>query len=410
MIKNWFKNIGPGPLVAAAFIGPGTVTVCTLAGVGFGFALLWAMLLSIIATIVLQEMAARLGIVTQKGLSEIIRTEIKNPFFKGFSLLLILSAIVVGNAAYEAGNISGGVLGLESIIGVQTLQIEAFNLNVLSVAIGLIAFVLLYLGNYKVLERVLVFLVLLMSLAFLLTAIITKPNIFEILKHAFVPSFPETSLLTIIALIGTTVVPYNLFLHASLVKEKWKNKSDLHYARKDTFIAVILGGMVSMCIIISAASIQTTEVNNAADLAKGLEPLFGSFAKYFLGIGLFAAGITSAITAPLAAAYVACGCLGWPTNMRAVKFRLVWLFILLLGVIFSSLGIKSIEIIKFAQVTNGVLLPVIAGFLFWIMNRSSILGAHKNTTKQNIFGIIILLISILLSVATLNKAFQMHIF
>ena len=98
MITSWFKNIGPGPLVAAAFIGPGTVTLCTVAGVDFGFALLWAMVLSIVATIVLQEMSARLGIISQKGLAEIIRTEIKNPLFKGLSIVLILSAIVIGNA------------------------------------------------------------------------------------------------------------------------------------------------------------------------------------------------------------------------------------------------------------------------------------------------------------------------
>jgi NRAMP (natural resistance-associated macrophage protein)-like metal ion transporter len=87
MIKSWFQNIGPGPLIAAAFIGPGTVTVCTLAGVGFGYALLWAMVFSIIATVVLQEMSARLGIVTQKGLSEIIRSEFKHPLFKGLVIL-----------------------------------------------------------------------------------------------------------------------------------------------------------------------------------------------------------------------------------------------------------------------------------------------------------------------------------
>jgi NRAMP (natural resistance-associated macrophage protein)-like metal ion transporter len=107
MIKNIFKNIGPGTLVAAAFIGPGTVTLCTLAGVNFGFNLLWAMLLSIIATIVLQEMAARLGIISQKGLSEVIREEIKKPFLRKGITILILSAVVVGNASYEAGNISG---------------------------------------------------------------------------------------------------------------------------------------------------------------------------------------------------------------------------------------------------------------------------------------------------------------
>ena len=390
MIKNWFKNIGPGPLVAAAFIGPGTVTVCTLAGVNFGFALLWAMLLSIIATIVLQEMAARLGVVSQKGLSEVIRTEIKHPIFKTLAIILILSAIVIGNAAYEAGNISGGVLGLETIVGNPSFSIESISINVLSLVIGVVAFILLYIGNYKVLERVLVSLVILMSLAFLITAIITKPDISEIFKGAFVPQFPGESILTIIGLIGTTVVPYNLFLHASLVKEKWHDKNDLKFARKDTIVAVVLGGLVSMCIIISAAAIQTQDISSAADLAKGLEPLFGGFAKYFLAIGLFAAGITSAITAPLAAAFVASGCLGWNSNLRSKKFRAVWMFILMAGVISSSSGIKSIEIIKFAQVANGILLPVIAGFLLWIMNKQSVLGNHKNNIKQNIFGFIIL--------------------
>lgn len=410
MIKNWFKNIGPGPLVAAAFIGPGTVTVCTLAGVGFGYALLWAMLLSIIATVVLQEMAARLGIISQKGLSEVIRSEIKNPVFKTLAIILILSAIVIGNTAYEAGNISGGVLGLETIVGKPSISVAGLSINLLSIVIGFVAFVLLYIGNYKLLEKVLVSLVILMSIAFLITAIITKPNISEILKVAFIPKFPKDSILTIIALIGTTVVPYNLFLHASLVKEKWHHKADLKFARKDTIIAVVLGGLVSMCIIISAASIQTQDISNAADLAKGLEPLFGSFAKYFLAIGLFAAGITSAITAPLAAAFVASGCLGWSTNMKAKKFRAVWMFILLVGVISSSIGIKSIEIIKFAQVANGILLPVIAGFLIWIMNKQSVLGIHKNNVKQNIFGFIILGISILLSLATLNKVFHLNLF
>jgi NRAMP (natural resistance-associated macrophage protein)-like metal ion transporter len=109
VIKNWFKNIGPGPLVAAAFIGPGTVTVCTLAGVNFGFSLLWAMVLSILATVILQEMAARLGIVSQKGLSEVIRSQISNPLLRTMAIILILSAIVIGNAAYEAGNISGSI-------------------------------------------------------------------------------------------------------------------------------------------------------------------------------------------------------------------------------------------------------------------------------------------------------------
>jgi len=409
-LKNWFRNIGPGPLIAAAFIGPGTVTLCTLAGAGFGYSLLWAMVLSIIATLVLQEMSARLGIVSQKGLAEVIRTEIHNPLFKVLTIILIFAAIVFGNAAYEAGNITGAVLGLETIVGNPKMAFGSFTINLLSLSVGLIAFMILYVGNYKTLEKILVSMVVIMSLSFIITGIITKPDILKVLKGVFIPQFPKDSLLTIIGLIGTTVVPYNLFLHASLAKEKWHDKTDLQFARKDTIIAVILGGIVSMFVIISAATIQTDTITNAIDLAKGLEPLFGSFAKYFLAIGLFSAGITSAITAPLAAAYVASGCLGWESNLRSKRFRSVWMFILILGILLSSLGIKPIDIIKFAQVTNGILLPIIAGFLIWIMNQNTILGTHKNSIKQNIFAFIIFGISILLSLATLNKVFNLNIF
>jgi len=403
MIKNIFKNIGPGTLVAAAFIGPGTVTLCTLAGVNFGFNLLWAMLLSIVATIVLQEMAARLGIISQKGLSEVIREEIKSPLLRQCITILILSAVVVGNASYEAGNISGGILGLESVLGKYRIVIGTISINLMSFLIGFIAFILLYIGNYKFLEKALISLVLLMSVSFIATAILTKPNIIEVLKGMFVPRFPEKSILTIIGLVGTTIVPYNLFLHASLVKERWHKKEDLSFARKDTIISIILGGLVSMAIIISAAAIQTTDIANAADLAKGLAPLFGDFATYFMALGLFAAGITSAITAPLAAAYVAKGCLGWSGGLKSKKFRFVWFMILFLGVLFSSIGIKPIEIIKFAQVTNGMLLPIIAGILLWIVNKKSVLGNFVNSKIQNILGVLILVISIFLGVKGILK-------
>ncbi len=404
---KFFKNIGPGTLVAAAFIGPGTVTLCTIAGVNFGFSLLWAMVLSVIATIVLQEMAARLGIISQKGLSEVIRGEIPQPIVRKLVVVLILSAIVIGNAAYEAGNISGGVLGLETVFSNFKLNFGDSTVSLLPLLIGVIAFVLLFIGNYKFLERALVTLVLLMSISFLVTAILTKPDLLAIFKGAFIPKFPEDSLFTIIGLIGTTVVPYNLFLHASLVKEKWKNSDDLVKARKDTFVSIILGGVVSMAIIISASAMQSSEINNAADLAKSLAPLFGNFSTYFIAIGLFAAGITSAITAPLAAAYVAKGCLGWKGGLKSSKFRGVWISILFLGVLFSSLGISPIEIIKFAQVANGMLLPIIAGFLLWIMNKQSLLGKFKNTARQNAVGYVILAITIFLGLKSIFKVFNL---
>ena len=402
-MKNFFKNIGPGTLIAAAFIGPGTVTVCTIAGVTHGFTLLWAMLLSIFATIVLQEMAARLGLVYGKGLAETVKNEIRSPLLKWFAIGLILAAILIGNAAYEAGNISGGVLGLQTVFGDSSIGLGGMTINILPIIIGFIASVLLYIGNYKVIERALVSLVILMSLSFVCTAIMTKPDMFAVLKGLFIPKIPEAGWLTIIGLVGTTVVPYNLFLHASLVKEKWNGKEDLALARKDLYISIALGGLVSIAIMISAAAIQSGEVQNASDLAKGLEPLFGKLAKYFLSLGLFAAGITSAITAPLAAAYVAKECFGWQSGLKTVKFRSVWAFILLLGVILASTGIKPIEIIKFAQVANGLLLPIIAGFLLWVMNRKSVLGNYTNSKIQNLLGILIVLTTVILGAKSLIK-------
>jgi len=384
-----FKKLGPGVLVAAAFIGPGTVTACTLAGVDFGFNLLWAMLLSIIATFILQEMSARLGIVTQKGLADVIKQELHNPIIRNSVIALIFSAIIIGNASYEAGNIGGAVLGMEALFGINYSSLYPFVL-------GGVAFVLLFLGSYKALEKVFIFLVLIMSLSFVMTAILTKPNMWELIKGLFLPTVPENGILSIIALVGTTVVPYNLFLHAALVSEKWKSKDDLKLAIRDTLISIMLGGMVSISIIISAAAINSLEVNNVMDMAKALEPLYGSAALYFLGIGMFAAGITSSITAPLAAAYVANSCFGWNASLKDTKFRMIWMIILFLGVFFLSFGIKPIEIIKFAQITNGLLLPIIAVFLLWVVNRIGVMGKYKNTTMQNVFGVLIILLSVLL--------------
>ncbi len=400
-----FKNIGPGTLVAAAFIGPGTVTVCTLAGVEYGFTLLWAMLLSIVATIVLQEMAARLGLIHGSGLAATVRQELKTPVLKYLAIFMILSAILIGNAAYEAGNIGGGILGLETAFNSTVVEIFDLRLNYLSFILGMIAFIILYIGKYKLIEKSLISLVVIMSIAFLITAISTRPNLTEVLHGMFIPTMPEGSLLMVIAIVGTTVVPYNLFLHASLVREKWKDVSGLRAARTDTVVSIILGGVVSMAIIICAAAVNTKGVSSAADLAVALQPVFGVYSKYLISIGLFAAGLTSAITAPLAAAYVASECFGWEKDMRTARFRAVWVVILSIGVIFASLGINPIEVIRFAQVANGLLLPVIAGFLLWVMNRTNILGIYRNSKWLNGLGLLIVFITLILSLRSLYKVF-----
>ncbi|MCB0371923.1 MAG: Nramp family divalent metal transporter [Muricauda sp.] len=392
-----FKKLGPGVLVAAAFVGPGTLTMCTLAGVRFGYSLIWALVLSVLATIVLQGMAGRIGVVTQKGLVDVVKDQLKTPWVRNLVVAIVLGAILVGNAAYEGGNVGGATLGLEQLL--PNSQLKPF----LPALIGIFIFLLLWFSNYKMLEKIFVGLVGIMGISFIVCAVMTKPSVVEIIKGALIPKLPEGSLLTVIALVGTTVVPYNLFLHASLVKEKWKSKDDLNVVKWDTIISIALGGLVSMAILITASAAPISDINNALDMAKGLEPLFGKWALYFMAIGLLAAGITSAITAPLAAAYVASSCFGWEGGMQDKKFKLVWTFVLLCGVVFLSFDIKPIQVIQFAQVANGILLPVMALLLLWVVNKKSVMGVNGNTLVQNIFGVAIVLFSLFLGVKSILK-------
>ncbi len=393
---KWISEMGPGALVAAAFIGPGTVTVCTIAGAEFGLRLLWTLLLSMGLTLLLQEMAARLGLISQKGLAEVVKSRMKQPIVRWLVVGLMLSAIVIGNAAYEAGNISGGAMGLQILWGASPFRIGRFQLEIGPLIIGVISFALLYVGRYKVIERVLIGMVILMSVSFLIAAVITRPDILRLVKGLIVPDIPKGSLLTIVGLIGTTVVPYNLFLHAALVKMKWSGPEAIPLARRDAFFSILLGGIVSMGIVVAASSIMGENVHSAVDLARSLEPVYGHFARYLMAIGLFSAGVTSAITAPLAAAWVAKESLSWPGGMRSMRFRMVWIFILVSGVFFSTVGWKPIDIIRFAQFTNGILLPVIAAILLWVVNRPAIMGKYTNSRWQNAGGIVLLGVVILL--------------
>ncbi len=418
-------RIGPGALVTAAFIGPGTITTCTLAGARFGYALLWGMVFSVAATIILQEMAARLGIISKNGLGEALRTHFSKPAARVFTAILVISAITIGNAAFQTGNLLGASMGLEALFSPATpagtaadagstapAVTGAVNRSSAPVAAASIfsngtlslrfwvalnataAFLLLLAGSYKLLEKVLIALVILMSLTFLTTAIIVAPQVPALLKGMFVTSIPKGAVITLVGLIGTTVVPYNLFLHASAVQERWHSPSDLPEARLDISVSMILGGVISMAIIVTASAAffgTGTEITSGADLARQLEPLAGRWAKYITSIGLFAAGISSSITAPMAAAYATAGIMGWKRDLRSARFRMVWMFILLAGVIFAMLGFKPVEAILFAQVANGILLPVIAVYLLVVMNSRRIMSDNVNTLLSNILGGIVVL-------------------
>ena len=206
-------------------------------------------------------------------------------------------------------------------------------------------------------------------------------------------------LLTVMALIGTTVVPYNLFLHASAVQEKWSADVDvrtaLHQSRVDTSLSIGLGGIITLAVLgTSAAAFFGSGIEfSAVNMSRQLEPLLGKSAGYFFAAGLFAAGLSSAVTAPLAAAYAVCGVMGWPRDLRGKRFRQVWFAVLVCGTAFSVAGIKPLAAILFAQAANGFLLPLCAVFLLLVMNRRDVLGAYVNKHWVNGLGGIVVLVT-----------------
>ena len=388
------RRFGPGMLVAAAFIGPGTVTTASIAGANFGFVLMWALLLSIIVTFVLQEMSSRLGIVSGLGLSEALRSSINNHFLKAFLMILIVSALGIGNAAFEVGNITGAAIGLS--------QISSLSISSSVLIVGILVLILLGTRIFKFLEQILTVLVVIMSLLFLLTMITIEIDYSKLLRGLFIPTVTASSLLTIMALIGTTVVPYNLFLHADASKRKWKDQEvtqALNNSRVDTAISIGLGGLITLAIMSTSAVAffgSSMEISSE-NLARQLEPILGSYSSYIFNFGLFVAGITSAVTAPLAASIAVTEALGWKNDPSSFRFKLVWIIILLIGLLFAYFGTKPLQAILFAQATNALLLPFLALFLFYVVNNSRLMGSHKNTITINMIALIIIMAVILLS-------------
>lgn len=387
------KNIGPGALVAAAFIGPGTVTTCTMSGASYGYTMLWALLFATIATIIFQEMAARIGIVTQEGLGENIRDRISNPGLKWFAIVIVIIAIFVGNIAYETGNITGGILGVQAIIP---------DLSIWPIVVGMavIAGVLMWIGSYSVIEKVLTGIVIFMGVVFLITAIASSPDWGAVVAGMFIPTIPQegsAGILTVVGLIGTTIVPYNLFLHASSAAERWKDPDQIGDARFDAVLSIGLGGVISMAILVcAAANIYGTgaTVSNGADMAAALSPILGDWATWMIALGLLAAGFSSAMTAPLSAAYAVNGVLGWKATLKDLKFKAIWIIVLLAGCVMAiALGASPTELILVAQAANAILLPIMAFFVLYCAN-GKVLGDYRNHAFANIAGVVIIVITL----------------
>ncbi|MGD2245894.1 MAG: Nramp family divalent metal transporter [Candidatus Aminicenantes bacterium] len=398
--KNKKSSYGPGFLVTAAFIGPGTVTTCSLAGAQFGYTLIYALVFATVTTIILQGMTGRLSIGSNYDLAQSLREFPQSRIARNIFIVLTLSSITLGCAAYEAGNIIGGTLGLETVTSIPNKYWVAL--------ISLLAVLILGLGKYKLVEKLLVFLVFLMSVSFLTTLVIIQPNLLSLLK-GMVPSFPNNSLYLILALVGTTVVPYNLFLHSAAVKEKWHAVADLKKVNKDLLLSITLGGIISISVVMTSAVAfyqKGLTPEDGIQLAQQLKPLFGTFTNFLFGLGFFAAGMSSALTAPYAAAFASSGVLGWKGGPDSKKFKGVWLGVIVVGFIVSSLNLKPLAVIVFAQAANGIVLPVASIFLLIVLNNRQKMRQLANNIRQNILGTLIVLIVTCLGLWNIVKLFM----
>lgn len=379
-------------MIPAAFVGPGTVTTAASAGARFGHALLWALLFSTAATFVLQEASARLCIVSGQPLAAALHRQFRQQRAWFAVALLVVGAIVAGCAAFQVGNIVGAAAGLRLLLP-QSGHWPTWG-------VGVPAGLLLLFGSTRTVARVLGLVVAIMGLTFLLTALLLAPSVGSLLRGALWPQLPAGADLLVLGLVGTTVVPYNLFLGSRLALGQ-----ETSAMRFGLGISVALGGLISMGILVvgTAVSGDFSFDGLAATLAQKL----GGWAAGLFALGLYAAGLSSAITAPLAAAITARGLFGredaarW--HERSWRYRSIWILVLVTGMAFGLAGVRPVPAIIAAQAANGILLPLLAIFLIVAVNDRALMGGNVNGARSNLCMILATVVCFLLgSVRTLQ--------
>lgn len=362
-------------VIAAAFIGPGTVTTAAGAGAGYGLLLVWPLLFSIAATMVLQEAAARLTLISGRSLGRIIDRRPQQ--------MLLFGAIVLGCAAYQAGNLLGALAGLQLILNISPLWL----LLPAALAIGL-----LWSGSYQLISRALAGVVALMGIIFVFTALGGLPGSWDTAVR-MPADFGTTGALLTIGLIGTTIVPYNLLLATGLSRNQ--SLTDMRWG---LLLSILIGGLITLAILLTGSQVEG-EFSFAA-LRDVLARRAGASGSAMLAIGLFAAGFSSAITAPLAAAITGQALFGdgpqpgWQNRGR--WFRLTWGFIFGFGLLLALFNTRPIPAIIAAQAVNGIILPLVAFFLLVAVNRRDLLGEHLNPPWLNAVGMLIVAVVTLL--------------
>lgn len=389
-----FSNVLFWSLVSAAFIGPGTVTTAAKAGANFGLTLLWALLFSTLATILLQEAAARITIASGKSLGKILSLKYQGGNSENIKLIVFF-AVAFGCTAYQTGNLIGAVSG----VGLLT----TFSPKWITLGIAIICAVILWLGNIQWMAKSLGIIVALMGIFFIYVAFQSDVKFYNILESALLPTTPTGSTLLIISLIGTTIVPYNLFLASGISKGQ-----SIKEMRTGITLAVLIGGLISMAILI-VGTLVTGEFS-FQNLANALTQKTNEWSAYFFAFGLCAAGLSSAVTAPLAAAITAQSLFqkegkekDW--SVRSTAFRLVSLGVLTVGLLFSLLDIQPIPAIILAQAINGMLLPIVTIFLLLAINDSSLLpDGYTNSVLANLFMLLIVGVTCFLGSYNILKA------
>ena len=374
-------------VIAAAFIGPGTVTTAASAGASFRYQLVWAMLFSTGACLILQESAARIVIATGKSLGQNIKL-----YFKTDGVAwLIASAIFLGCLAYEAGNILGALSGISLIL----TEVPSWLFIVI---IGCGAIAVLYAGKSSKVANILGVLVGIMGIAFLLAVLTSEVNYSALIKGALIPSLPKGSTMITLGLLGTTIVPYNIFLGSSLAEGQ-----TLSEMRSGLSLSVVLGGLISVCVILVGA--QLNESFSFSALYELLLNKNGQVMAWLFATGLFAAGFTSTITASMAASLTIKSVYskGKEWTETSTPYRLVWASVIMIGMIVGLSGVKPVPVILLAQAANGLILPLLT-YVIWIIVNQDLMKQAKNNGLTNVLMALTLVATCFLGLLNVLKA------
>ncbi|MBA4322416.1 MAG: Mn transporter [Odoribacter sp.] len=393
----FFAILGPGIITGSVDNDAGGITTYSVAGALYGYGLIWTLIPSFIVLVVIQEMNARMGIVTGKGLADLIRENagIKITFFIFIGLLFS----GIGNTTTEFAGVAGSmeVFGVSKYISVP--------------AVAFMVWVLVVKGTYKIAERIfLVFSVSLLS--YIVSAIMGKPQWNEIGDAIIHPRMEMStqSIAMVIGLVGTTIAPWMQFYMQTSVIEKGLKMKNFRYTVIDIVIGCVLTVVVAFFIMVACASTlypNGIQINEAKDAALSLAPLAGNFASQVFAFGLFIASIFSATILPLATAFFVCEAFGFEAGIdkkwdEAKEFYILYTGILAVSAI--AILIPNAPLIKislWSQVINGILLPVVLICMILLVNDKKIMGAYVNKPLNNIIGWSAVVIMVGLSVALL---------